>query len=232
MGITRIYELPTRTVVNTDYLVVTPSGGPSGLADLKSVLLAGLNMPTRTTSGAGETITIKASNGFSSGAGGSIILQPGAQATTGGDGTVVFKQAAASTVADTVQFQNSAGTVLARINNAGAFICGSATTSIAANTNDLALTNSSFQRMNCTVACDLTGIAPATGTSHADGRIVRLFNVGSANLTLKHNSASSTAANRLYSVTLLDIVLAPNDYAELVYDNTSNGSGAAGWRMS
>ena len=232
MGVTRIYELPTRTVVNTDYLIVTPSGGPSGLADIKSVLLAGLNMPTRTTAGAGESITIKASSGYSSGAGGSIILQPGAQATTGGDGTIVFKQPAAATTSDTVQFQNSAGTVLARINNAGAYICASATTNISSATNDLALTNSSFQRMNCTVACNLTGIAPATGTSHVDGRMVRIFNVGTQVLTLKHNDVLSSSANRFYSILALDVDLAPNDYAELVYDGTNNGSSAAGWRLA
>lgn len=232
MGITRIYELPARTVVNTDYLVVTPTGGPSGLADLKSVLIAGLNMPTRTTSGAGETITIKASNGYSSGAGGSIILQPGAQATTGGDGVVVFKQPAASTIADTLQFQNSTGTVIARINNAGAYICSPGNYTLSASQNNLALTNSSFQRVNCTIASSITGIGPATGTTHVDGRMMRLFNVGSANITLAHASASSDAANRMFSVTALDVVLAPNDYAELIYDGTNNGSGVAGWRLA
>jgi hypothetical protein len=108
----------------------------------------------------------------------------------------------------------------------------SSTTAFSANTNDLALTASAFQRINCTSAASLTGIAPPSGGTHVDGRMVRVYNVGTANLTLAHNSASSTAANRMFSSTGADIILAPNDYAELIYDATSNGSGAAGWRVS
>jgi hypothetical protein len=111
----------------------------------------------------------------------------------------------------------------------------SSTTAIAANTNDLALSASAFQRISCTTnPYNLTGIAPVTGTgsAHKDGRMIRIYNVGTANLTLSHNSASSTAANRMFSSTGADIILAPNDYAELIYDATSNGSGAAGWRVS
>ena len=108
----------------------------------------------------------------------------------------------------------------------------SATTAIAANTNDLALTGSAFQRLNCTSASNLTGIAPPSGGTHVDGRMIRVYNVGTANLTLTHNSGLSTTANRYWNSTAADIVLAPNDYAELIYDSTSNGSGAAGWRVS
>ena len=108
----------------------------------------------------------------------------------------------------------------------------SSTTAFSANTNNLVLTGSAFQRINCTSAASLTGIAPPSGGTHVDGRMVRVYNVGTANLTLAHNSASSTAANRMFSSTGADIVLAPNDYAELIYDATSNGSGAAGWRVS
>ena len=111
----------------------------------------------------------------------------------------------------------------------------SSTTAIAANTNDLALSASAFQRISCTTnPYNLTGIAPVTGTgsAHKDGRMIRIYNVGTANLTLSHNSASSTAANRMFSSTGADIILAKNDYAELIYDATDNGSGFAGWRMS
>jgi hypothetical protein len=111
----------------------------------------------------------------------------------------------------------------------------SSTTAIAANTNDLALSASAFQRISCTTnPYNLTGIAPVTGTgsAHKDGRMIRIYNVGTPNLTLSHNSASSTAANRMFSSTGADIILAPNDYAELIWDGTNNGSGAAGWRVS
>jgi len=108
----------------------------------------------------------------------------------------------------------------------------SATTAIAANTNNLALTASAFQRLNCTSAANLTGIAPPTGGVHGDGRMIRVYNVGTANLTITHNSSLSLSANRCFNLTAADIVLATNDFAELIYDLTNNGSGAAGWRVA
>jgi hypothetical protein len=102
--------------------------------------------------------------------------------------------------------------------------------------NDLLLGASAFLRVSPSTAQTVTGIAATSNYdfagTHVDGRMVRVYNVGTANLTLAHNSASSAAANRMFSSTGADIVLAPNDYAELIYDITSNGSGAAGWRVS
>ena len=118
------------------------------------------------------------------------------------------------------------------VSGGGSFAFPSATTAIAANTNDLVLTGSAFQRLNCTAPSSLTGIAPPSGGTHVDGRMIRVYNVGTANLTLTHNSGLSTAANRFWNSTAADIVLAPNDYAELIYDSTSNGSGISGWRVS
>ena len=96
--------------------------------------------------------------------------------------------------------------------------------------NNYVLTGSAFQRLNCTTASDLTGIAPPSGGAHVDGRMIRLISVGTDTVTLKHNDASSTAANRIYSSTGSDIALATNAWADLIYDSTDNGSGAAGWR--
>jgi hypothetical protein len=62
--------------------------------------------------------------------------------------------------------------------------------------------------------------------------MIRIYNVGTANLTLAHNSASSTAANRMFSSTGADIVLSTHQYVELIYDSTDNGRGGAGWRVS
>jgi hypothetical protein len=62
--------------------------------------------------------------------------------------------------------------------------------------------------------------------------MIRIYNVGTANLTLAHNSASSTGPNKLFNSTGADIVVAPNQSCELIYDSTNNGSGAAGWRVS
>jgi hypothetical protein len=102
----------------------------------------------------------------------------------------------------------------------------------AANQDNLALTGSAFQRLSGTAARDITGVAPPSGGSHVDGRMMRIYNVGSFNLTLKHNSASSTAANRFFCVQSVDIIVSANDFAELIYDSTNNGSGAAGWRVA
>ena len=106
----------------------------------------------------------------------------------------------------------------------------STTTAFSANTNDLALTASAFQRINCTSASDLTGIAPPTGGAHVDGRMIRVYNVGAATLTLKHN-VTSTPTNLFFNTTGLDIALITNAYAELIYDINDNGRGGAGWRV-
>ena len=102
---------------------------------------------------------------------------------------------------------------------------------IVANQNNYVLTGSAFQRLNCTTASDITGIAPPTSGAHVDGRMIRLVSVGTATVTLKHNSASSTAANRMFVSSAADKALAVNAWADLVYDSTDNGSGAAGWRV-
>jgi hypothetical protein len=102
---------------------------------------------------------------------------------------------------------------------------------IVANQNNYVLTGSAFQRLNCTTASDITGIAPPTGGSHFAGRSIRLVSVGTATVRLMHNSASSTAANRMYMHSGTHVSLTVNEWADLVYDSTDNGSGAAGWRV-
>lgn len=118
------------------------------------------------------------------------------------------------------------------IRTEGSLVFASSTpAAIVANQNDYVLTGSAFQRLNCTTASDITGIAPPTGGAHVDGRMIRLVNVGTATVTLKHNSGSSTAANRMFVSSAADKALAVNAWADLVYDATDNGSGAAGWRV-
>ena len=138
---------------------------------------------------------------------------------------------AASQTANLQEWQNSAGTVLASVSAAGSISFPSSTTAIAANTDNLVLTGSAFQRINCTAISNLTGIAPPSGGTHVDGRMIRVYNVGTANLTLVHN-ATSTAANRFFNSTLANIILAQHDYAELIYDITDNGSIGPGWRVA
>ena len=118
------------------------------------------------------------------------------------------------------------------IKTEGSMVFASSTpAAITASQNNYVLTGSAFQRLNCTTASDITGIAPPTSGAHVDGRMIRLVSVGTATVTLKHNSASSTAANRMYMSGAVDKALAVNAWADLVYDATDNGSGAAGWRV-
>lgn len=64
----------------------------------------------------------------------------------------------------------------------------------------------------------LTGVQGGT-----DGRIVKLFNTsGSKNLTLKHDTTSSTAANRFYTPGAADYVIGPYGSAEIVYNGTQS----------
>ena len=309
----RIDELTTRTVVNTDLLPPTPSGGPSGSATVAAVVKAGLQQPNSASAGSGADITIKSADGVTSGAGGSIVLEPGLQATTGGNGRVKVKSSnyneylefyslnhehyingKAEPVSPAAQYLfctgfyqiqlscyalilpnyvsfnqesayynnalmmrktasiywsgigewhqggndigfNRASVGILRVSDAstggGSLAYTSSTPSaITTSQNNYVLTGSAFQRLNCTTASDLTGIAPPSGGAHVDGRMIRLISVGTDTVTLKHNDASSTAANRIYSSTGSDIALATNAWADLIYDSTDNGSGAAGWR--
>lgn len=159
---------------------------------------------------------------------GNLSLGPtGSQVSLGGNNTnyVGIKERSNSGTLAVISSSGSVGGSLSFV---------SSTTAIATNTNDLALPASAFQRLNCTVASSLTGIAPVTGTGsvHVDGRMIRIYNVGAANLTLAHNNASSTAANRFFNSTGADIVLSTHQYVELIYDSTDNGRGGAGWRVS
>lgn len=255
----------------------------------------------RTTSGAGNDITIKATDGFTSGAGGSISLQPGAQATTGGNGKVNFLRTGGTTAISispnyntnnggVLWYRTSDGAEIARINcsdtangsltfdcpfsftfnqqttfggsiaiisngiitfgvsyngamktagrgtigiyelydcsNGGSLAFKASTPAeITTSQNNYVLTGSAFQRLNCTAASDITGVAPPGG-SHVDGRMITIHNVGTAKITLKHDSSSSTAANRFITPTAGDIVLGPNRIVQAIYDGTSTR-----WRL-
>jgi hypothetical protein len=163
-------------------------------------------------------------------------VQPAAAANKG-----LIVKGFTSQSATLIEVQNSSAGVLASIDFDGnEKLAGSrhetaATTAISANTNDLALGVAGFQRMNCTSACTLTGIAkPSTQSGHVEGRMIRLYNVGTASLTLAHASTSSTSGNRFYNVTGANLILAPNDYAELIYDTSASAAsaGTAGWRVA
>lgn len=70
---------------------------------------------------------------------------------------------------------------------------------------------------------DITGIS-ASGVP--DGHAMLLVNIGSNRITLKHQSSSSTAANRFRSATAGDVTLYADGSALCVYH-----TGAARWRI-
>lgn len=83
------------------------------------------------------------------------------------------------------------------------------TNSIATSQNNYAPAVCDILRVSSSIAVDITGMAAAT----VDGAIRLIINTnasGGANITLKHESASSDAANRFRSVTTADVVLLPD----------------------
>jgi hypothetical protein len=89
-------------------------------------------------------------------------------------------------------------------------------TQLAANTNDyaLAIATADIFRISSSAAVNITGITAGL----FDGHAILLRNVGSFNITLKHQDGSSTAANRIISPWAGDVVIAANSSMLLMYD--------------
>lgn len=79
------------------------------------------------------------------------------------------------------------------------------------------LASASVFRLNPSVAVNLTGFAGGFESS----RVIALVNVGVYSITIKHESASSLAANRFSLVNSTDYTLNPNSVALFFYDVTS-----------
>jgi len=99
---------------------------------------------------------------------------------------------------------------------------------ITANVNDYSPSGSSPSynaasalRLSSDASRDITGMAGGLA-----GRVLLIFNVGSFNIVLKDESASSTAANRF--ALKADITLAPDGSALLWYDSTTSRWRCAG----
>ena len=78
-----------------------------------------------------------------------------------------------------------------------------------------------FYRLSSDAARNITGLNPAGGTNQ-NGEVHILINVGSNNIVLVNESASSTAGNRFTNSTGADITLAANEAALVMYDGTSS----------
>ena len=90
-----------------------------------------------------------------------------------------------------------------------------------ASVNDYAPGDFDILRMSSSAAWNITGISGGK-----KGRVLHILNVGAQNILLLHQSASSSAANRIISPTAATITLGTNDSAVLYYDSTD-----ARWRF-
>ncbi len=92
---------------------------------------------------------------------------------------------------------------------------------ITADQNNYAPGTGWFQRWSSDASRNVTGLVAGV-----DGQIIEIWNVGSNNIVLVNESASSTAANRFANSTGADLTLSAGKCAEGRYDNSSSR-----WRM-
>ena len=83
------------------------------------------------------------------------------------------------------------------------------------NYNPTGLTDAGIVRLTSDAARDITGIA-----NGRTGRILSVMNVGTFAITLKNESSSSSASNRIKGSA--DIVIAAQDSVLLQYDGTDS----------
>lgn len=95
-------------------------------------------------------------------------------------------------------------------------------TQLAADVNDYAPGAGDIFRVSASAARNITGVAAGT-----DGQAILLVNVGSHAITLKHESTSSSAANRLTVPWAGDYVMAANGGAALLVYFTASSR----WRV-
>ena len=149
----------------------------------------------------------------------------------GNKGIVV--QAATSQTANLQEWQDSAGNSLMAVVPGATLVFAANTPNISGTVSNLVTSGSYYVRLNCTWSGSaLTGIAPPTGLSQVDGKIMRLINAGTQPMKLT-NMATSTATNRFACYNSGDLWMSPNDYYECTYDSTTfNGTSSGGaWRV-
>lgn len=83
--------------------------------------------------------------------------------------------------------------------------------------NDQSLTDEGVKLLILTLADELTGVIPVTTTT---GRLLRIENRKAGTLIIRHESASSTAANRFSLPSSADINMNQNDIYTFIYTNS------------
>lgn len=81
---------------------------------------------------------------------------------------------------------------------------------------NLALGSGGIIRISSALAVNITGLV---ATSDGDARL--LVNTGAFTITLKHDSTSSTAANRILGANSKDVLVPPGGSVSVVYDGTA-----------
>lgn len=181
--------------------------GPTGPAGEPGV--AGGTGPTGAAGAAGTT-------GAAGEAG-----QPGATGPTGAAGTAgaagsTGPTGAASSVTGPT---GAASTVTGPTGptGAGGSVTVASPSQITSNQNNYAGATADINRISSDAARDLTGL-----TAGSSGQAILLINVGSHNITLKHQSTSSDAANRILVPWAGDCVITADAAAALLYDSTTS----------
>lgn len=229
------YVLPVQGAANpTANWVLQSQVNGGGYSDRLAVtsagqLLAGAgsaSAPAYSFSAATNTGLANLSSGASLVAGGSESLRATSSRVFIISGTLVTNTIILNTSTDDLFLRRSAAANLSLTGTTSttpATINTPANTpaQITANQNNYAPGTGWFQRWSSDASRNITGL-----TAGVDGQIIEIWNVGSQNIVLQNENASSTAANRFTTSTGADLTLAASKCAKARYDATS-----ARWRV-
>ena len=176
-----------------------------------------------TGSGTGSFVATLAASGVTAGTYTSVTVDAKGRVTAGTNPAGYSLPTASSSVLGGIKI----GTGLSIDGNGVVTAAGGSTanvvttpTTLSASVNDWSIGIGDIFRVSASAAVNATGIV--AGTS---GQTALLVNVGSFAITLKHQSSSSTAANRVTTPWAGDFVIPPGGSAVICYDGTS-----ATWR--
>ena len=176
-----------------------------------STCIRGLHTGTVDTSGGFRTVTaVNASVNATRSAGASSLENTGLLCTAAGGQT----NRALATLDGDVQLNTTSGATV--LNKSVRYPNELVPASIGANQdnyNPTGFSDASSLILTSSGAFNITGFVIGT----ADGRRLPVYNNGANNITLKHQDAASTAANRIVGRGAADVVLTPNLGCELLY---------------
>jgi hypothetical protein len=107
------------------------------------------------------------------------------------------------------------------LNKAAGDVVLSSVVNLMQNQNNYSLPSGGIVRLSSTQARNISGFIGKNGD------VISIFNVGSYDIFLLHESSDSIASNRITSATGADLVIFPNDNITLIYDGL-----ASRWRTA